>query len=158
MTAIREARLEGQAIRNGWGQSRYPVYLTQAELVEQVKQRGSPTFAEKLLLSVYSGLDCPYPRTVRIAERNGISIMRQVQSDEHHADDSDKPRSDVNVNVGLRSGVQFYLPENGRDTDGGNQAAIAQEPEYLEWRRQRFLKKRGSKIPAYQSTPDSQRW
>jgi hypothetical protein len=113
LTVIRDARLEARAIK--WlGKQRYPVNVPKKQLIEEIRQRGDVTLPERLLLSVYAGLESSDLRRVGIAERNGIAIMAQVQADERGPEDKS-----VNVNVGVgvksESPIQIYIPDNNRD-------------------------------------------
>ena len=48
------------------------------------------------------------------AARVLVAMTGQNQSDEHHADDLDKPDASVNVAVESTHPVKIYLPDNGR--------------------------------------------
>ena len=66
VTMTHAAYLEGLAIR--WhGSQRYPVNTPKKELIAEISARKDVTFPERLLLSVYSGIESDDLRRVGIA-------------------------------------------------------------------------------------------
>lgn len=83
--------MEARALREGWvtperGQ-RFETRTPKQELVARIERHGDASIMDRLVLSVFCGLESTDDRTVGIACRNAIAMERANQRDEQHADD-----------------------------------------------------------------------
>lgn len=174
-----DLRLVQRAVKHRWPLKRSKCRDLADRLFEVVDKRAVSVVTKTGDIVTIDG---PADVNAIAAARVIVAMSGQNQADEHHRDKLEQPDSGVSVNVSTEAGPQIYLPDNGRDDLSFDekrnrliaiarklranrlgesvQHAIGQEPEYLEWLRQRELTgsepcKFGAVVVGSNSTQDS---
>lgn len=96
LSATRDARLTGLAIRRGWtGAKRWDTDSTIEDIQRLAAEGGTLTAKQKALLAVHRDLMSAEERARQIAVRNLVSMEAQNQADDH----KEIPDLSVNVNA-----------------------------------------------------------
>lgn len=86
LSEIRDARMTARAIEQGWiGASRWDTHKPKSQLIQEIKERGDVTLAERTTLAVYELLENRDDRPKGIGARCAIAMERMNQIDEHAA-------------------------------------------------------------------------
>ena len=117
---IQDARMVARAIENGWiNPPRWETQKPKQQLIEEIKQRGDVTLAQRATLAVHELLEHEDHRPKGIGVRCVVAMERQNQIDDlsrKGLPGASIPETGTTEQVTNNVQINFYLPTNGRES------------------------------------------